>query len=123
MTLFEILIAVLILSLCAYTIMETVLTANVQSTYAMHRSLVISALQDKIEAARGLAASGTLCSVTNAGSISFPGFVGPVTIASTSTLEPTSRTLFDVTATATWTESSSLGTYTDTASLATIVRQ
>ena len=123
MTLFEILIAVLILSLCAYTIMETVLTADVQSTYAMHRSLVVSALQDKIEAARGLAASGALTSYSSGSSVSLPGFVAPVTVTATSTLEATSRTLFDVTATATWTETSSLGTYTDTASLATIVRQ
>ena len=112
-----------VLSLCAYTIMETVLTANVQSSYAMRRSLVVAALQDQIESARGQAAAGTLSSSTQTTSKTYSGFVGPVSITTTIALEATSRRLFDVSTTATWTETTSLGTYTDTTSLATIVRQ
>ena len=121
--LLEILVAVAFLTFCAYAILETVITADVQSTYALRRSIVISVLQDQLDAARGLAAAGTLTTAVNSTSLTFSGFVGPVSVTSSSTLRPTSLSLFDVTATATWKEESPLRVYTDTATLCTTVKQ
>jgi Tfp pilus assembly protein PilV len=119
----EILVAVVFLAVCASAIVDGVWTANLQSSYALRRARVISLLQDQIETARGLASSDNLVNGSLTTPYTLPGFVGQVSVTSTSTLESTSHDLYDVTTTATWTEETSAGTRTDTATLSTTVFQ
>ncbi len=118
----EILIAVVFLAICASVILDAVWTGNLQAGYAMRRSRVMGLLQDQLEALRGYAASGSLATATATSTSTPPGFVGPVSISGSISIETNSMTLYDVTVTATWTEEGSFGTRTDTATLSTVIK-
>ena len=121
-TLIEILIAVSFLAFCAAVILDTVVTANIQAGFALRRATVLALLQDKIETCRGTATTTPLTIGAINGNITPTGFVGQVTISQTITRPATTRTLYNVVVTATWTEETSLGTRTDTASLTSVVK-
>src|SRR4051812_39263712 len=93
MTLVEILIAVTFLAICAAAILETVLTADTQGAYALRRALVLSSLQDQIEAARGRAAGGSLTGGSNTVDMTVAGLSGPVSITTITTQRANSRSL------------------------------
>ncbi len=116
----EILIAVAFLAICASAIVEGVWTSNLQATYALRRAKIMSALQDQLEGVRALASAGSLSNYSGTTTPTIAS-AGTVTITTTVTLESGSLTLWDVTASATWTESTASGTRTDSASLSTVV--
>jgi hypothetical protein len=110
------------LAICSYAILDTVMRANMQASYAARRALVMATLQDCIENVRGNAAGSSITAGTTTTPTTLPGFPSSVSVVTTITLRTNSLTLYDVSATATWTEQSSSGNRSDTATLASTVR-
>lgn len=122
-TLMEILIAVTFLAICAVAILDVVMVADTQGSYALRRTQVLSTLQNQIETARGKAAAGTLTGGTTTSLLTIPGIPSTVTVTTTITLRSTSRTLWDVSTSATWMEQAKSRTWTDTATLVSLIKQ
>jgi Tfp pilus assembly protein PilV len=123
MTLMEILIAVAFLAICAAAILDVVLVADTQGSYALRRTQVLTALQNEIEQSRGRAMAGTLTDGTTTTLMTLPGISGTVTVTTTTTLRSTSRTLWDISTSASWTEQAKSRTWNDTASLVSLIKQ
>jgi Tfp pilus assembly protein PilV len=121
-TLLEILIAVTFLAICSTAILQTVLTADTQASYAMRRSQILAALQSKIETVRGMAESGSLTEATTTETLNLQGIANPVTLVTVLALRTNSISLWDLTVTATWADGTSLGSRSDSASLTTVVK-
>jgi len=122
-TMIEIMVTVAFLAVCAAAIADGVGYSHTQAAYAYRRSVIVSRLQDEIEKARGLAAQATLVAGTSNSTATVTGVEGAVSIKRVTSLHQNSTSLFDVAASATWSDPSFGGVRADTASLTTIIRQ
>ncbi len=114
--------AVLFLGICASAILNTATSARSSATYATRRAALLARVEDEIDLARRIAVAGSLTTGTTTFTGAVSGVAGNVTITRTTTLLTGYTDLYDVVATASWTEPTSSGSRADSMTLQTYVR-
>jgi Tfp pilus assembly protein PilV len=121
-TLAELLVAVVFLAACTSAILGCVWSSQTQGGYASRRSAILAAVQAQIYAARAGARSSTLVVGTTTTQVTVSGLQSTVPVVTTVTLVSGYTDLYQVSVTATWTETAGSTTRTDKLTIATNVR-
>lgn len=102
----ECLVAVSLLAVCAVPVLSAINSAQLQSTDAKERLIVLQEVHSEIEACRGLVRRGVLSPSLMEKELDLPLVSTPLLIKTETTLVPGYLTLYQVKVTATWSRSS-----------------
>lgn len=101
----ECLVAITLLAICAVPVTSAISSAQVQSTEAKERLVVLQEVHSEIEASRGMARRGLLAVSLMEKELDLPLISTPLKIDIKTTLVPGYLTLYQVKVTGTWSRS------------------
>jgi Tfp pilus assembly protein PilV len=119
----ELLVAVIILSIGATSLLTAVNASVANQSYSQRRASILASVQNTVDKARSTATGGTIITGTTTQTLTVSGIQGSVTLTKTCNLVAGYTDLYTVDVKATWTEIPGLNlTRADSLDLTTLIR-